>query len=203
MTDTTPPSPALNLADVSRLVLVPRWSGDASSDYFPWLKRLATGLTVEVSPLRPVPNTPEVEPTVAALLEVLGDDPELLSRTLVLAHSVGCQAAMRALARLGPGQAVRGLLCVAGWWTVDQPWDLIVPWMQPFDHDAVAEHCSAVRVLVSDNDPYTRDWRETKRLFEERVGATVTVMPGAEHLNFSTLPLALTELQAMATTPVG
>lgn len=197
MTDRPPRSPALSLPGISRLVLVPRWSGDAGSDYFPWLKRQAAGLTVEVSPLRPIPNAPEIEPTVAALLAVLGDDPELLSRTLVLAHSVGCAAAMRALARLGPGQAVRGLLCVAGWWTVDQPWDLIVPWMQPFDYDAVSEHCSAVRLLVSDNDPYTRDWRETKRLFEERVGATVTVVPGADHLNFSTLPLALTELQAM------
>lgn len=191
---------ALALGDVARIVLVPRWSGDASSDYLPWLIPQLSGLAT-VSRLLPTPGAPEVEPTVAALTELLGDDPALLSRTLVLAHSVGCQAAMRGIARLGPGRVVRGLLAVAGWWSVDQPWPSILPWMADFDHAATAAHLGAAIALISDNDPFTADWRANKRLFEQRIGAVVRVVPGAAHFNVPALPRALDELSLLATGP--
>jgi len=66
--------------------------------------------------------------TIKELRQALGDDPEALAATVLMGHSVGVQAAMRALARLGDGRRVRGLLCVAGWWSVDAPWPALLAW---------------------------------------------------------------------------
>jgi uncharacterized protein len=100
--------------DVDRIVLVPRWAGTGESDFYPWLREHA-GVTVTAAPLLPTPGAPEVGPTIDAVLLALGDDPEALAATVIVGHSVGVQAAMRALARLGDGRRVRGLLGVTGW----------------------------------------------------------------------------------------
>ena len=46
-------------------------------------------------------------------------------------------------------------------------------------------------VLVSTNDPFTADAAETRRLFEERLGAEVRIHEGAKHFNASEEPAVL------------
>lgn len=186
--------------DVDRIVLVPRWAGSGESDFYPWLRE-RVGLTVTTAPLLPSPGAPGIEPTTEAVLRALGDDPDALARTVVMGHSVGAQAAMRALARLDEGRRVRGLLCVAGWWSVDAPWGALLPWQEPFAFERARAAAASTKVLLSDGDPFTTDASATGRLFHERLGAEVVVVPGAKHFNATPQPEVLAALHAWLPAP--
>jgi hypothetical protein len=167
---------------IDRILLVPRWSGTAASDCYPWLARelaaRAPQVKIDVAPLLPAPDRPEIEPCLEA---VAGMDP---ARGLLVGHSVGCQVLLRALARLPDGVRAPALLCIAGWWTVDQPWDTLRPWIEtPFDHARAAARCGRIEVLLSDDDPFTRDAEATRRRFVEALGAEVQIVPGRQHFN--------------------
>lgn len=186
------PEPAID-----RVFVVPRWSGTAASDFYPWLEhelaRRAPGLRLEVAPLRPAPDRPEIE----ACLEALADLAP--ARTLLVGHSVGCQVLLRWLARLPEGVAAPALLCTAGWWTVDRPWDTLRPWIEtPFDHARAAARCARIEVLLSDDDPFTSDAAETARRFAERVGARVQIVPGRRHFNAPEEPAVLEAVLQLA-----
>lgn len=179
---------------IDRILLVPRWSGTAASDFYPWLAReLAPRLRLEVAPLRPEPGAPQIE---ACLEELAGLDP---ARTLLVGHSVGCQVLMRALARVPDGGRAPALLCVAGWWTVDRPWDTLRPWITtPFDHARTAARCDRIEVLLSDDDPFTSDAEETRRRFIAALGAEVEVVPGRKHFNAAEEPAVLAAIRRLA-----
>lgn len=179
---------------IDRLLLVPRWSGHEDSDCYPWLRRrlVESGFRGELTtaPLVP-PEAPELATTVAAVRERLGTADQA-ARTLVLGHSVGAQAAMRAVAELPPGTHVGAVLLLAGWWDVDRPWPTIVPWIEtPFAWARTREAARRRVVLVSTNDPFTADAGLTRRLFEERIDAEVRVLEGAKHFNASEEPAVL------------
>jgi len=168
-----------------RLVVVPRWGGNPGSDFYPWLvSSLAdSGLEVVVCDL-PDPGTPRLDTWPPAILAVLGAEREALARTWVLAHSVGCQAALHALAGLPEGLQIAGLLAVAGWWTVDRPWPTILPWQDNLpDVARVRAAVPRVSLLLSDNDPFTADHASNAALWRERLAAEVTMAPGAKHFN--------------------
>jgi predicted alpha/beta hydrolase family esterase len=185
-----------------RLVVVPRWGGDAGSDFYPWLFGQPTLQSafaeVEVVTL-PRPDAPPVDETVRAVLAALGDDARRLERTVVMGHSVGFQAVLRALERLRPPARVRAALGVAGWWTVDRPWPTIVPWVEaPIDDAHVRAAAGRIVVLLSDDDPFTADAGATRRAFEARLGAEVVVHPGARHFNEKAEPAVLAALTRLA-----
>ena len=179
---------------IDRLLLVPRWSGTAASDCYPWLARelaaRAPRVRLEAVPLLPAPDRPEIEACVGACLDALAAG--ALERTLLVGHSVGCQVQLRALARLPEGARAPALLCIAGWWTVDQPWDTLRPWVDvPFDAARTAARCGRVEVLLSDDDPFTRDAEATGRRFVEALGAEVRIVPGRRHFNEAEEPAVL------------
>jgi predicted alpha/beta hydrolase family esterase len=192
---------------IDRLLLVPRWSGHADSDCYPWLRQrlVERGFCGELAtaPLQP-PDAPDLAATVAAVREQLGPAARA-ARTLVLGHSVGAQAVMRAVAELPQDAQVGAVLLMAAWWDVDRPWPTIVPWIEtPFAWDrtrTVAQRCV---VLLSTNDPFTADSARTRRLFEERLGADVHTHEGAKHFNASEEPAVLavaSELLGLPTAP--
>jgi predicted alpha/beta hydrolase family esterase len=181
-------------------VIVPRWSGHARVDWYPWIQdQLADApQQVEVVEL-PRPSAPVIDDCVAALGSALGTDPEALRSTLLIGHSVGCQALMRYLASLRPGQAGPALLCVAGWWSVDSPWPTIEPWIStPIDLASLRANTSRIVVLLSDNDPFTADWRANQLLWEQRVGAQVEISSGGRHFNASEEPAVLDLVRRLA-----
>ena len=183
-----------------RLCIVPRWGGGPDRDFYPWLRASldarAPMLFDEIlSPEMPSPGTPTIEGWVGRIEEIVGRDPRALVETVIIGHSVGCQAVLRFLARLPEGARARGALLVAGWFQVDKPWDTLRPWMDtPIDDAAVRAHCDRFVVLLSDNDPFTASYEENGRAWEERLGAQVVMAPGRRHFNEAEEPAVLEAL---------
>lgn len=182
------------------LFIVPRWGGKPESDFYPWLQsELAQppALFSRVRPLAmPEPETPVPAAWTGAIAEAVGSRPA--PGTVLMAHSVGCQAVLRYLASLPAGEAVEGALLVAAWWSVDKPWETLLPW-QDLARVDLARVRSAVRrlvVLLSDNDQFTAGYQENGRLWQERLGAHVVLVPGARHFNDSPQPAVLEALRS-------
>lgn len=186
-----------------RLLIVPRWAGRASSDFYPWLRAELAALpdapfAEVVVPELPDPDAPRLDTWPPAILTALGTDPELLARTVVLAHSVGVQATLHALAALPDGVAIAGLLAVAGWWHVDRPWPTIIPWQSTVpDLARVRAALGSLLVLLSDDDPFTADHAGNAVMWQERLGARVQLVPGAKHFNTPTSPPVLAALRTL------
>lgn len=185
-------------AAIDRVILVPRLRGRADSDFYPWLARRLRELgwrgEVETAALRP-PDAPDLAATIASVRGRLGA-PGRAARTVLVGHSVGAQAAMRALAE--PGTAVAGLLLVAGWWTLDGPWPALAPWLEtPFDWQRTRARAPRRVVLLSTDDPFTADAARTRRLFEERLEADVRIHDRAGHFNRSEEPEVLAAVAGM------
>ena len=183
-----------------KLCIVPRWGGTLESDYYPWLQarpEVRARFDQVLGPNIDDPGTPTIDAWMASLTRAVA--PETLADTYFLGHSVGCQAVLRFLAAGPAGARAAGVLCVAGWWTVDEPWDTIRPWIDtPFEIERARAACGRVITLISDNDPFTADWRTNQQLWEERLGAEVRVIPGAKHFNGSEEPAVLDAVCALA-----
>jgi len=186
-----------------RLVIVPRWAGTARSDFYPWLEReLAADPELPFAPVLaldlPEPGHPRIDTWPPAIAEALASDPTTLANTVVLAHSVGCQASLHALASLPDDTRIAALVAVAGWWQVDEPWPTIVPWQTQLpDLDRVRARVGRVIVLLSDDDPFTRDHAGNAALWRERLGAEVVLVAGARHFNASEAPAVLATLRSL------
>jgi uncharacterized protein len=197
-----------------RLCIVPRWGGTQESEWYPWLRaqdEVLGRFDEIVGPEIAVPGTPTIDAWMASLTAACGTgrDPasaENLARTWFVGHSVGCQAVLRYLASVPAGVRTAGCVLVAGWWTVDEPWESLQPWLYPPGPTGVPagvpalglDHVRAASrrflVLISDNDPFTADWQATKAAWQERLGATVRVIPGAKHFNATEAPVVVDAL---------
>lgn len=181
-----------------RIIVVPRWGATGQDDWYPWLGAELAGSSV-FSPVvvgdMPDPDEPTIAGWRARIAELAGSDAAILADTILVGHSVGCQAVLHFLAGLPDSTTVRGTLCVAGWWSVDEPWESIRPWIEDSpDPEPVRASCGELRVLLSDNDPFTADAAANRRLWQERLAATVEIVPGAEHFNRPQEPHVLAEL---------
>ncbi len=160
---------------------MPRWAGTADSDWYPWL-RAELDVPVACARLLPTPQAPAIADCVAELATVAGRSN--LEDTLLVGHSVGCQAVLRFVADLPEAVPVGAILCVAGWFAVDAPWDTIRPWMDtPLDDARIRAATPNLSVLLSDDDPFTADHEANTAAWRERLGAHVTVVAGARHFN--------------------
>lgn len=174
-----------------RIVLVPRWGGDASSDFYPWLEG-SLDRPLQVAELDR-PDAPTIAGCVASLERALGADPESV---VLVGHSVGCQAVVHYLAAVEPGARVAGALFVAGWWWVDEPWETIQPWLDARPDTERARAAAGRSItLLSDNDPFTADHAKNAASWRQRMGAEVRMVPGAEHFNASPQPAVLAALR--------
>jgi predicted alpha/beta hydrolase family esterase len=183
-----------------RLILIPRVSGTPQSDWYPWLQRqLQTSAPDLFEPVlalaMPHPHQPIIEEWVAKVAEVVGSDPKEIARTILVGHSIGCLAALHYLETLPSGVSASGALCVAGWWWVDHPWDALRPWMDtPVDLTRVRAAMGKCVVLISDNDPFVAGTAANRQAWEEKLKATVFVIPGAQHFNAAQQPAVLRTL---------
>jgi predicted alpha/beta hydrolase family esterase len=179
-----------------RVVLAPRWGGTPSHDFYPWLRTELGALGVELSALHlPNPGTPTIDAWVPAVRVAIEDALEAAAPPpIVVGHSVGCQAVMRALACFDR-PVLSACLLVAAWWHVDEPWPSIRPWIDtPFEHARARAAVARFSVLLSDDDPFTRDHAHTAALFRERLGANVRIAAGAKHFNGDREPIVLASI---------
>ncbi|WP_224368804.1 RBBP9/YdeN family alpha/beta hydrolase [Hyalangium versicolor] len=182
----------------SLLFIVPRWAGRPDTDFYPWLeaklRETPQGFSSVQTLDMPNPAQPTIDAWVGTLAAAVGPVPD--PSTVLIGHSVGCQTVIRYLARLPPGHTIAGALLVAAWWDVDQPWESLVPWVEtPVDLERVRSAVRRLVVLQSDNDPFTSDHARNGRLWEERLGATVLLAPGARHFNNPREPAVLDALR--------
>jgi uncharacterized protein len=180
------------------LVMVPRWAGSPETDFYPWLTAKLREPPAPFDDVRtlamPTPGAPTIDGWVSTLAATLGPVPA--PSTVLLGHSVGCQAILRYLATLPPGHTVEGALLVAGWFEVDTPWDTLRPWLDtPMDFERIRAALRRCVVVLSDSDPFTSDHERNARLFEERLGAKVRLVPGGRHFNNPQEPAVLAALQ--------
>ena len=184
-----------------RLIVIPRWAGTPASDWYPWLKQKLE--TMQPQPFDPVliaampnPDLPTIPAWGGRVKELLGSDPEQIAETVIVGHSVGCQAVLRTLAELPAGVQIGGVLCVAGWFWTDAPWDSLMPWIKtPVDLDRVRSAAGQrLVVMMSTNDMHTSDWRANRSAWQERLEAEVIIVPGANHFNGEQYPEILQTL---------
>ena len=182
---------------LTRVVVVPRWGGAPADDWYPWAaaELEADGVSFEALDL-PDPSQPGIDAWIAGVAAGLSEGVPV--ETVLVGHSVGCRAALGAVEQLPDGARLRGLLLVAAWWDVDDPWPSILPW-QALEHDATRIRAAAGRphVLLSDDDPFTSDWRRNSDEWVERLEADVRVCAGAKHFNAVQEPTVLAAIREL------
>ncbi|MBX0292589.1 DUF1749 domain-containing protein [Hymenobacter sp. HSC-4F20] len=178
------------------ILIVPRWAGAPHHDWYPWLEEQLRavapedGVDYNVRTLAmPAWDLPVIEQAVDYLMTVL--PPEKVGpHVYLVGHSVGCLAILHYLARLAEQypetQPVGGVLCVAGWFSVDSPWQDILNWMQaPINYEAARALIpdDKLIVLLSDDDPYTSGYQDNERLWVERLHSRVSILHGRQHFS--------------------
>jgi predicted alpha/beta hydrolase family esterase len=185
-----------------RVILISRWGGTSADDWYPWLlsELEPSGLFTSVGfASMPDPETPTIAGWTAALSGAVGASPDDIRNTVVVGHSVGCQAVLHYLQSLPVGMHVASTVLVAGWWTVDEPWESIAPWLR-YEHDdgRIIAAAGAIHVLLSDNDPFTADSLTNAALWRTRLHARVHLVPGPGYFNRAQEPAVCSVLRAVA-----
>jgi hypothetical protein len=180
-----------------QVYVVPRWGGSPSDDWYPWLKReleaggSAAAADYQVHLLNmPAWDTPVIERALTYLTEVLPVE-RLNKDVFLVGHSVGCLSILHYLAQMAaqypadPPQ-IGGVVCVAGWFSIDSPWQEVLNWMHaPIDYEAARRLIPKDKlvVLLSDDDPYTSEYQENEQLWVERLQARVQTIPDRQHFS--------------------
>ena len=184
------------MSTIKHVYVVPRWAGSAQDDWYPWLKRQLeaspdTKAQYEVQLLNmPAWDLPTIEQANDYLAQVL-PPAQLNEDVFLVGHSVGCLAILHYLAQVAARHPdavpqVGGVLCVAGWFSVDSPWQDILNWIHaPIDYEAARRliPASKLTVLLSDDDPYTSGFQENEQLWVERLNSNVSILPGRQHFS--------------------
>ena len=88
-----------------RVLIVPRWGAKRQDDWYPWLQAQLAGSNT-FAPLvvgdMPDPDEPAIAAWRARIAKLAGSDAVTLADTVLVGHSVGCQAVLHFLAGL-PG----------------------------------------------------------------------------------------------------
>ncbi|MEK6839555.1 MAG: alpha/beta hydrolase [Nanoarchaeota archaeon] len=178
---------------MKRVILVHRWDGSPKADWYPWIKKELekNDITVEILKM-PNPGEPSIEAWVPFLEKNVKN---VDADTYLIGHSVGCQTILRYLATLPADQKAGGVLCVAGWFslqrlTTPEERDIAGPWLtEPFDFDSFKKRKIPLVALFSDDDPFVP--LENKDLFEKKLGATTVVENHQGHFNDKKTPSVL------------
>jgi predicted alpha/beta hydrolase family esterase len=180
--------------------MIPRWSGRVDGEWYPWLKQELLDLDPSgfelVSILdMPDPDLPKPETWVPEIARAVGADPEELERTVLVGHSIGCQAILRYLETFPPDRRILGMLGVAGFWQVDDPWITLSPWLDvPLNLARVKSAAEKFVILISRDDPISSNSKRNAELWQNRLAAEVSVIPGSYHFMRASEPVILQAL---------
>jgi predicted alpha/beta hydrolase family esterase len=176
----------------SRLLIVHGYRASVRAHWFPWLEREAESLGATVTRVvLPDAMAPDAAAWRSSVAEALGAA-RGPGRLVVVAHSLGCVTALRAIA--ATGTRVDGAVLVSGF-AEHLP---ALPALDGFlggDPAAViaeaAPHLGAVHVVRSDDDPFVP--ASATDALASALGAPVDVVPGGRHFlaseGFTELPV--------------
>ena len=142
-----------------KVYLIHGWGGNSKGDWFVWLEKELEkrGIKVE-APDMPETWTPTIKKWVGKLNEIVKADEE----TILVGHSIGCQAVMRYLEQLPEKKKVKVAILVAGWIslteeTLDEEYtkEIADEWLNTrLDFDKIGNNAEKFIIINSDNDPY-------------------------------------------------
>ncbi len=190
-----------------RVVIIHGYLSHPEEAWLPWLKRELErkGCTVSL-PAMPEPDRPLIHEWVAFITAVVGEPDQ---ETLLVGHSLGCQAVLRYLEYVGTAnKGVGKTVLVAGSYPVQRSEKearaaaggdpVLLPWFSAGVHPLrVKRAAGECTVILSDNDPYI-DVAEATATFRAALDARIIIVPGGGHFNeddsWMELPEALAAL---------
>lgn len=161
-----------------RAVIFHGYGATPEDHWFGWLaRRLEADGIQTTTPALPGPLAPDAEQWETAARSALGTPDE---QTIVVAHSLGCLTALRALHAL-PGSWRLGALVLVSGFLDTLP---ALPELDGFiadgcDPSELRDHVVRLVIIRSDNDPLVPP-AHTDRL-ADLLGVTARVQPGAGH----------------------
>ncbi len=161
---------------MKKVYIIHGWDGSPDEPLFVWLDKNLTNKGYEVKRIS-MPN-PEV-PVIEDWVFKLQDEIQLLPDTILVGHSVGCQAIMRFLETQNLDIKICGTLLLAPWMHLDQTTieeegeevvEIARPWMEtPIDFEKVRTISPKITAIFSDNDVFVPV--SEKDFFAEKLGA--------------------------------
>lgn len=188
-----------------RVFIIHGWDGYPEEEWFPWLKREleSRGFEVQV-PAMPETAAPKIEVWVPHLAKLVGEPDE---QTYFIGHSIGCQTILRYLENLSVGKKIGGVVLVAGWFVLsdletEEEKVIGKPWIEtPIDFTKIKSASDNFVLILSADDPVV-PYEENKKLFEEKLNASIIVEHNKGHFSESDgvteLPSALEAILEMA-----
>ncbi len=184
-----------------RVFIIHRWGGDPNADWYSWLSNALESKGFEVLvPGMPNPDKPTIGEWVRAISSSVGKVDE---NTYFVGHSMGCQAILRFMEKVN--STAGGLLLVAPWlhlkeaaYESEEDRKIARPWIEePIDLGKIK--AKEIRVIMATGDPYVPI--EDSKIFEEKLGATVNIMPIDTHFTaqdgYTELHVALNEFMKL------
>lgn len=169
---------------IKRAYFVHGWSGRSDSAWRPWLKKELEAREFRVESLAmPDADTPRIEIWVPYLLSVIKNPDE---NTVLVGHSMGCQAIMRFLEKLPEGVCVGKVVFVGGFTEsisnleTDEERSIAKPWLEtPIDFLKVKLRAKEIVAFFSDNDRWVP--LENEKAMKEKLGAKTIIEHGMHH----------------------
>lgn len=171
---------------MKKVIIVHGWDGSASEGWFPWLKDELKEKKVEVKiPDMPEPDYPKIQPWVERVKLACGNVDE---ETVLIGHSIGCQAILRYLATLPEGNKVSKVIMVAPWTKLNDETlsdedtaEVAGPWIsKELDWDNIRNKALEFAAIFSSSDPYVSI--SEKEIFQRELDAEILVIDGPGHL---------------------
>jgi predicted alpha/beta hydrolase family esterase len=160
--------------------------------WLPWLKAELEKRGYDVSlPSMPHPERPIIPEWIGFIANLVGE-PD--GKTVMIGHSLGCQAVLRYLETIGDaGKSVEKTVLVAGSFPVGMSPEeaerkaggekTLLPWFTlGVDPKKVKKAAGKCTVILSEDDPYISVGR-AKAVFQASLDATIIVEHGKGHFN--------------------
>ena len=189
---------------MNRVIIVHRWDGTPTSDWYPSVAKTLRAKGFEVS-IPKMPNTiePEIDAWIQTLVQTVGKPDK---NTYFIGHSIGCQTILRYLEGLEKNKEVGGVIFVAPWMHLDEETireegeeniAIAKPWIEtPIEFKNVINHTKNFIAIFSDNDPFVPV--SDAKIFEEKLGAKIMIFKDMGHFDSSKgvneLPIVLKEM---------
>jgi len=178
---------------MKRVIIVHRWEGLATDDWYRWLAGELEERGIEtIIPQMPETDTPHIATWVPALAQAVGEPDK---DTYLMGHSIGCQTIARYLETLGEDKSVGGAVFVAGFFKRltgfenegAEVADIVNEWLTtPLDLAKVRSHLPRSVAIFSDDDPYVP--MDNMDDFRDALGSEIVVLQGKAHMTPSGNP---------------